>query len=113
MAEIPSETIAQILEILGRLSSLIDRASASELSIFNTYGEVEQVLYVLEQLQNTKERGRSAYLKLSTLLLKISEFQPSAPNVMLETLVLAIEQAQATVDAGDATIKEAKSDWST
>ena len=60
VAEIPPETIAKILELIGRLSTLIDRASAAELAIFNIYGETEEVAYVLEQLDNTKERGEVA-----------------------------------------------------
>jgi hypothetical protein len=56
VAEIPPETIVKILELIGRLSILIDRSSAAELAIFNTYGETEEVAYVLEQLDNTRER---------------------------------------------------------
>jgi hypothetical protein len=36
VAEIPPETIAKILELIGRLSTLIDKSSAAELAIFNT-----------------------------------------------------------------------------
>jgi hypothetical protein len=104
--------LEKILDLIGRLSTLIDAASSTELSIFNAYGETEEMVYVLEQLQNTKERGISSYSRLSTLLLKVSEVQPSAPLVMLEMLIKAIEQAQATVDAGEATVKEARNDWS-
>lgn len=111
MAEIPPETIAKILELLGRLSTLIDRASGAELSIFNTYGETEEVAYVLEQLENTKERGIVAYSRLSGLLLKISRFQPSAPTAIVEMLTQSIEIAEAIVDAGEATVKESKNDW--
>jgi hypothetical protein len=112
VAEISKQTIEKILDLIGRLSTLIDAASSTELSIFNAYGETEKMVYVLEQLQNTKERGISSYSRLSTLLLKVSEVQPSAPVVMLEMLIKAIEQAQATVDAGEATVKEARNDWS-
>jgi hypothetical protein len=112
VAKISKETIEKILDLIGRLSTLIDEASSTELSIFNAYGETEEMVYVLEQLQNTKERGISSYSRLSTLLLKVSEVQPSAPLVMLEMLIKAIEQAQATVDAGEATVKEARNDWS-
>jgi hypothetical protein len=108
VAEISPQTIAKILELLGRLSVLIDRASAAELSIFNTYDEV---VSVLEQLQNTKERAVDAYTRLSGLLLKISGFQPSAPPAMVEMLDRSIAIAEATVDAGEASVKEAKSDW--
>ena len=111
LAEIPPETIAKILELIGRLSTLIDRSSAAELAIFNTYGETEEVAYVLEQLDNTKERGIVAYTRLSGLLLKVSRFQPSAPTAMVEMLTQSIEIAEAIVDAGEATVKESKSDW--
>lgn len=111
MAEIPPETIAKILELIGRLSILIDRSSAAELAIFNAYGETEEVAYVLEQLDNTKEKGVVAYTRLSTLFLKVSGFQPSAPRAMVEMLTQSIEAAEAIVDAGEATVKESKSDW--
>jgi len=112
VAEISKETITKILELMGRLSILIDTASSSELTIFNIYGETQEMFDVLEQLQNTKERGISSYSRLSSLLLKISEVQPFAPVAMVNMLAKSIEQAQATVDAGEATVKEAKNDWS-
>jgi hypothetical protein len=112
VAEIPPETIAKILELIGRLSILIDRASAAELAIFNTYGEpeTEEVAYVLEQLDNTKEKGVVAYTRLTSLLLKVSGFQPSAPRAMVEMLTQSIETAEAIVEAGEATVKEATID---
>ncbi len=110
MAEIPPETIAKILELIGRLSTLIDRSSAAELAIFNTYGETEEVAYVLEQLDNTRQRGEAAYTRLTGLLLKVSRFQPSAPIAMIEMLSQSIEIAEAIVDAGEATVKEATID---
>lgn len=110
MAEIPPETIAKILELIGRLSILIDRSSAAELAIFNAYGETGEAAYVLEQLDNTKEKGVVAYTRLTGLLLKVSGFQPSAPRVMVEMLTQSIETAEAIVNAGEATVKEATID---
>lgn len=112
MAEISKETIDEILKLMGRLSILVNTTASTELSIFNAYGETEEMVYVLEQLPNTKERGIASYTRLSTLLLKVSEVQPSASIAMLEMLIKAVEQAKATVDAGEATVKEAKNDWS-
>jgi hypothetical protein len=112
VAEISKETIEKILALMGRLSVLIHKTSFVELSIFNAYGETDEMVYVLEQLQNTKDRGIDSYSRLSTLLLKVSEVQPSPPAAMLEMLIKAIDQAQATVDAGEATVKEARNDWS-
>jgi hypothetical protein len=112
VAEISKETIDKILYLMGKLSILIDIVSSTELSILRTYGETDEMVYVLDQLQNTKERGISAYTRLSTLLLKVSEIQPSAPLAMIQMLVQSTEQAQATIDAGEATVKEARTDWS-
>ena len=92
------------------MGTLIDRASAAELAIFNTYGETDEIAYVLEQLDNTKERGEVAYTRLTGLLLKVSRFQPSAPIAMVEMLAQSIEIAEAIVDAGEATVKEATID---
>ncbi len=111
VAEIPPETIAKILELLGRLSVLIDRASATELLVFDTYGETEEVAYVLEQLENTRERSTVAYTRLSALMLKISRFQPSAPVAMVQMLIQSMQTAEAIVNAGEATVKEARNDW--
>ncbi len=110
VAEIPPETIAKILELIGRLSILIDKASAAELAVFNTYGDTEEAAYVLEQLDNTRERGEFAYTRLTGLFLKVSRFQPSAPMAMVEMLAQSIEMAESIVDAGEATIKEANID---
>lgn len=66
---------------------------------------------VLEQLTNIKERATSSYSRLSNLLLRISEMQPIASDATLKLLSKTIEQAQATADAGDATVREAKNDW--
>ncbi len=37
--------------------------------------------------------------------------QPIAPTATLELLSKTVEQAQATANASDATVREAKTDW--
>ncbi|MFB2981168.1 hypothetical protein [Microseira sp. BLCC-F43] len=111
MAQLPDETIAIILELQRRLVKLIDQAGATELSVFDRFGETETTASVLEQLTNIRERATSSYSRLSNLLLRISEFQPIAPAATIELLTQTIEQAEATASAGEATVREAKSDW--
>ena len=55
----------------------------AELFIFESYGETEATMTVLEQLTNIKERATSSYSRLSNLLLRISEIQPVAPTATL------------------------------
>ena len=111
MAELSEENLKIILELQQKLAKLIHQASATELFIFESYGETAATMTVLEQLTNIKERATSSYSRLSNLLLRISEMQPIATTTTLELLSKTIEQAQATADAGDATVREAKTDW--
>lgn len=48
------------------------------------------------------------YSRLSVLLPRLSEYQPTAPADMLNLLYQTIEQAQAADDATDASVREAK-----
>ena len=111
MAELPDETITIILELQRRLVQLINQAGATELSVFEIFGETEATASVLEQLTNIRERATSSYSRLYNLLLRISEFQPIAPTATIELLTQTIERAEATAEAGEATVREAKSDW--
>lgn len=111
MAEVSEETLKIILELQLRLVKLIHQASATELSIFEKYGETATTMAVLEQLTNIRQRATSYYSRLFNLLLRISELQPIASIATLKLLRQTIEQAQATADAGDATVREAKTDW--
>lgn len=56
-------------------------------------------------MQNVKERANT-YSHFYTLLLRIAESQPFAPNAMLDLLARTIEDAQATADGSEATIQE-------
>ncbi|MDF0552689.1 hypothetical protein [Kamptonema sp. UHCC 0994] len=111
MAELPDETITIILELERRLVKLINQAGATELTVFERYGETLVTASALEQLTNIRERATSSYSRLSNLLLRISEFQFIAPPATIELLARTIEQAEATAEAGEATVGEAKSDW--
>jgi hypothetical protein len=112
MAEIPKGTILEILDLMRRLTELINTSAYLELSVFNKYGEIGQISYVLEQLQNVKEKAISTYTRLSTILLRISETQPSLTATMSDRLNKAIDQAKATISAGEASIKEVIEEWS-
>ncbi|APB34704.1 hypothetical protein GlitD10_2370 [Gloeomargarita lithophora Alchichica-D10] len=88
MAEIPKGTILEILDLMRRLTELINTSAYLELSAFNKYGEIGQIAYVLEQLQNVKEKAVSTYTRLSTVLLRISETQPSLTATMSDIAIL-------------------------
>lgn len=111
MAELSKEILNTIVELQQKLALLIHQACATEFSIFGIYGETADTMTVLEQLTNIRQRATSAYERLLNLLLRISELQPLASTAILDLLAQTIEQAQATVDAGQATVQEARHDW--
>ncbi|MFB2893359.1 hypothetical protein ACE1CI_10640 [Aerosakkonemataceae cyanobacterium BLCC-F50] len=111
MAKLPSETKATILNLLGQLAELIDEAAATESLIAEQFGETEITISTLDDLLNVRERLRNPYNRLCRLFLQVSEFQPTPPAAMLDLLYQTMEDAEASIAASDATIREAKKDF--
>ena len=111
MVKLPPDTLTTIFNLQRRLVELIDKAKAAEYNLFEEYGETEETLPELEQLQNGAERLRNPYSRLSTLALAIAEAQPVAPNAMLNLLAQTLEGASATADAVEASTNESKRIW--
>ncbi|MBE9176541.1 hypothetical protein IQ225_16720 [Synechocystis salina LEGE 06155] len=111
MSELPKELTTDILDLQRKLIVVINKATKTAFIILNTYGETDDTLISLDDLDNIRERANSYYSKFSTLLLRIAESQPLASQAMLELLQRVIEQAQATMEASEATIREEKQNW--
>jgi hypothetical protein len=111
MAKLPDEITDKVLNLQKSLLAEIDAAKATEITIFERYGENESSITVLEQLNNTRERLTIPYSRFHTLLLRIAEAYPYASEAMLNLLSQSIEQAEATVEAAKATIREARQDF--
>lgn len=111
MAELPPSLINNVLDLEQRLLSIINRATNTGFTIVEQYGETEAAIIVLEQLRNVREKATTYYSRFYTLMLRIAESYPVAPNATLELLTRSIDEAQAIIDASEATIQEAKSDW--
>lgn len=111
MAKLPTQIITTIFDLQRRLIELIDEAKAAELNLFERFGETEETLQELEQLQNITERLRNPYSRLHSLALVITKAQPTAPSAMLNLLASTIEKAQATADAVEASTSFTKRNW--
>lgn len=110
MARLPEATVKIIFDLQKQLLERIDEATATEAIVFERIGEYE-ARFELEQLQNAKERARSSYSRLYTLLLRVAEAQPVANSAILNLLAQSIEQAAANNSATQASIQEIKRDW--
>lgn len=111
MAKLLPETLTNIFQLQRRLIELIDEASATEIMLFERFGETEATLIELEELQITRERLRSPYVQINTLLLRVAEYQPTAPNSMLNLLLETVEITRSSVEASQASILEVKRNW--
>jgi hypothetical protein len=111
MADLSQETLTIIANLISRLFEVINLATATEFNLFEQYGETEETISELEELQNVTERIRIFYNRLYKLTLQIGESQPLANPDTLNLLQLSIEQAQATADAGEASVQEIKRSW--
>lgn len=111
MAKLSPETLTNIFQLQQRLIELIDEASATEMRLFEQFGETEATLIELEELQTTRERLRSPYVQINTLLLRVAEYQPTAPNTVLNLLLETVEITRSSAEASQASILEVKRNW--
>ncbi len=111
MAKLPDQSLASIFYLQRRLVELINEAKATEFQLFEQFGENEATLPELDQMQSSVERLRMPYSRLHTLALGIAEYQPIAPDAMLNLLAQTIEQTEVLVIAVEASISETKRNW--
>lgn len=111
MAKLPEQLILSILNLQRQLIEGIDAAAALETLLFQQFGETEETASDLEQIQNIKQRFTAPYGRLHNLLLRIAEFQPIAPDAMLDLLAQTLKNGQAAIDAGQASLQEIRRDW--
>lgn len=111
MAPLPEDVITTVLELQRQLLSVINKATAAAFILLNTHGETEETIVSLNDLDNIKERANTYYSRFYTILLRIADTQPIASNAMLELLERSIDEAQATIEASEASIREEKRNW--
>jgi hypothetical protein len=110
MAKLSDDTLVTTLTTYRQLLELINEAKATEYLILEEFGETEETLIALEELQNIVERLRNSYSRLNTLLLRMAEAQPKADTATIELFIISIEQAQGNLASSLATIQESKRD---
>jgi hypothetical protein len=111
MAQLSEETTTLVLELQRRLLGILHQATALSFLILERHGETETTLTDLEQLDNTRDRADAYYSRFFTILRRIAEAQPITDSAMMDLLLVAIAEAQVTVDALEATLAETKRDW--
>jgi len=112
MAELADETVNIAFNLQRLFLKHVDSATAMEAALFERFGETEDTILELEQLQNIRERGTAFYARLHVLLLRIAEAQPVATYATLDLVARTIEEGQATDAAIAASLQETRRNWS-
>jgi hypothetical protein len=84
MAELPGDMSETIWRLQRQLANVIDRARYAEFFIFDTFGETEQSIIALDELQSIAEQATDQFSQFSSLQLRIFNVQPTVSNDMLE-----------------------------
>ncbi len=105
MAKLNEETKATVLNLVGQLLDWIDESKTVEMAIFETYGENDATMTVLDELKNYAESLINSYSRFYTLLLRITEAQPHASFAMINLLTQTIDQSRVSIDTIQQTIK--------
>lgn len=111
MADLSETTTTIVFNLQRRLLEMINEATKYALIIFEQFGETEETLPELNELENVRERSTSYHIRLYRLLLQVAESQPTATSATLDLLAQSIAQTQAIADAGEASIQEIKRNW--
>ena len=111
MADLSEATISIIFNLQRRLLKIINEATKFSFIIFDRFGETEETMPELNELQNVRERVTSYYVRLYRLSLQVSESQPIATSATLDLLAQSITQTEAIADAGEASTQEIKRNW--
>lgn len=108
MAKLNEETKATVLNLVGELLDWIDESKTVEMAIFETYGENDATITVLDELQNYIESLINSYSRFYTLLLRITEAQPHASFAMINLLTQTIEDSRVNIENIQQIVKNAR-----
>ncbi|OCR01435.1 hypothetical protein BCD67_21735 [Oscillatoriales cyanobacterium USR001] len=111
MARLPAETLKTIFSLQQQLLEEIDEARAVEFVLLEQFGETEATIPELDELQSIRERADSYYSRFYVILRRIYDARPVASRDTLELLARYINEADATIEAVQASIQDIKRNW--
>ena len=111
MAKIPKNLNETINSLKQQALEIIEEATATEMAIFEMFGETEVTLPYLGEVNNVTNNAEATYTRLSTLQLRIAKSQPTAAHDMVKLLDETIASTQARIPAWERSIKEVKEEW--
>jgi hypothetical protein len=111
MAKLRSETAQTIWDMQHQLLEIIDRAKTIELSLFEAFGETEDTILFLDELQSIAQQAIERFSRFSTLQIRVANTQPPISPDILELVNSSIQTTQQKIPALKRSIHEITQEW--
>ena len=111
MAKLSPKKAEIIWELQQRLLEIIDTARTLELSLFEAFGETEDTIPFLDELQSIAQQAIERFSLFSTLQIRVANAQPPIPSDILEIVDRSIQTTQQKIPALNRSIQEITQEW--
>jgi hypothetical protein len=111
MAKLSPETAQTIWSLQPQLLEMIDRARTLELLLFETFGETEDTIPFLDELQSIAQQAIDRFSLFSTLQIRVANAQPPISSDILELVDRAIQITHQKIPALNRSIQEISQEW--
>jgi hypothetical protein len=111
MAKLSPETAQTIWDLQHQLLEIIDSSRTLELSLFDAFGETEDTIPVLDELQNIAQQAIDRFSRFSNLQIRVANNQPPIPPDIIEIVDRSIQTTQQKIPALKRSIQEITQEW--
>jgi hypothetical protein len=106
MGKLNPETAQTIWDFQKQLLEIIHTARTLELSLFESFGETDQSIIYLDELQSIAEQATDRFSRLSVLQSRIANAQPPVSSDIIELVNRTIENTEQKIPALERSIQE-------
>jgi hypothetical protein len=111
MAKLSPETAQTIWDMQHQLLEIIDTARTLELSLFDAFGETEDTIPFLDELQSIAQQAIERFSLFSTLQIRVANAQPPISSDILRVVDRSIQTTQQKIPALNRSIQEITQEW--
>lgn len=111
MAKLSLETAQTIWDLQHQLLEIIDTAITLELSLFEAFGETQDTMPFLDELQSISQQSIERFSLFSTLQVRVANTQPPISADILDVVNRSIRSTQQKIPALKRSIQEITQEW--
>ncbi len=111
MAKLSPETAETIWNLQRQLLEIIDSSRVLELSLFDAFGETEDTIPVLDELQSIAQQAIDRFSRFSNLQIRVANNQPPIPTDIIDVFNRSIQTTEQKIPALKRSIQEITQEW--